>query len=93
MSKKNLEHHITVIINATANATEIQIIHALEESTAGSKKLSETKRKLKTLESELSKPNPSEKVIRKVMRCTSGFGLQLFLRLAVLVAERWLKPM
>ena len=93
MSKKNLEHHVTVIIKATANATEIQIIHALEESTAGCKKASEAKRKLNTLESELSKPNPNEKVIRKIMRWASGFGLQLFLRLAVLVAERWLKPM
>ena len=89
---KGLQNHVTVIVNVAANATEIQIIQGLEKSTVSSKKLSQARRKLKTLESEVSKPNPSEKVIARVMRSASRFGLELCLRLAVLIAERWLKP-
>ncbi len=97
------QNPIKQIFNITANATatssvsvsqKIQnIIHGLEESNVDPKKLSEARSKLDTLESELNKPNPSEKVIKKVIRWASNFSLELFLRLAVLVAERLLKPM
>jgi len=100
---KTSQHPITLIVNNTASATakssvsvsqEIQnIIRDLEKSNLDPKRLPEAKSNLSTLESELDKPNPSEKVIKKVMRWASDFGLELFLRLAVLVAERFLKPM
>jgi len=102
---KTGQNPITQIVNVTSSATaraksslsvsqEIQnIIHGLEESNLESKKLSEARRKLKALESELDKPDPSEKVIRRIMRWASNFGLELSLRIAVLVAERLLKPM
>lgn len=96
------QNPITQIFNITANATatsslslsqEIQkILHYLEDSNVDPKKLSEAGRKLNTLESELDKPNPNEKVIRKIMRWASNFGLELSLRIAVLIAERLLKP-
>ncbi len=95
------QNPITQIFNvtATANATsslsvsqEIQkILHHLEDSSVDPQNLSEARRKLDTLESELDKPNPSEKVLRKIMRWASNFGLELSLRIAVLVAERLLK--
>jgi len=100
---KGGKNPITQIFNVTATATatsslsvsqEIQkILHSLEDSNVESKKLPEARRKLNTLEKELDKPNPSEKVIRKIMRWASNFGLELSLRIAVLVAERLLKPM
>ena len=99
---KGGQNPITQIFNATASATatsslsvsqEIQkVIHDLEKSDVDSRKLSEARRKLNTLESELDKPNPSEKVIRKIMRWASNFGLELSLRIAAIVAERLLKP-
>ena len=99
---KGGQNPITLIVNATANATatssvsvsrKIQnIIHDVEKSGVNPKKLSEAKTKLSTLESELNKPDPDEKVIKKVMRWASNFSLELFLRLAPIVAERLLKP-
>lgn len=100
---KGGQNPITQIFNFTATATatsslsasqKIQdIIHDLEKSDLDSKKLPEARRKLKTLESELDKPNPSEKVMRKIMRWASDFGLELSLRIATIIAERLLKPM
>ena len=100
---KGGQNPITQIFDVTATATatsslsvsqEIQkILHSLEDSHLDPKKLSEARRKLNTLESELDNPNPSEKVIRKIMRWATSFGLELSLRIAVLIAERLLKPM
>jgi len=97
------QNPIKLIFNITANATatssvsvsqKIQnIIHAIEKSDVNPKKLSEARTKLNTLETEINKPNPSEKVIKKVMRWASDFSLELSLRLAALLAERFLKPM
>ena len=94
------QNPITQIFNLTANATatsslsvsqEIQkILHYLEDSNVGPSKLSDARRKMNTLESELDKPNPSEKVIRKIMRWASSFGLELTLRIAAIIAERYL---
>ncbi len=99
---KSGQNPITQIYNVTATATatsslslsqEIQnIIRSLEESNMGSKKLSGAKRRLNTLKSELNKPNPNEKVIKKIIRWASDFSLELFLRLAVLIAERFVRP-
>ena len=100
---KTSQHPITLIVSNTASATakssvsvsqEIQnIIRDLENSNLDPKRLPEARNKLNTLEKELDKPNPNEKVIRKVVSWASKFSLDLFLRLAVLVAERLLKPM
>lgn len=99
---KGGQNPITLIVNATANATATSsvsvsqkfqnIIHDVKKSGVNPKKLSEAKTKLNTLESELNKPDPDEKVIKKVMRWASDFSFELFLRLAVLIAERFLKP-
>jgi len=94
---------ITQIVNVTSTATATsslsvsqkiqEVIHDLEKSNVSSRKLSAARGKLNTLENELGKPNPSEKVIRKIMRWASDFSLELFLRLAAIIAERLLKPM
>jgi len=99
---KSGQNPIRQIFNITANATatsslsvsqEIQnILQRLENSNVPAKKLSEARGKLNTLETELDKPNPNEKVIKKIMRWASNFSLELFLRIAVLMAERFLKP-
>ena len=96
------QNPITQIFHVTASATatsslsvsqEIQnILQRLENSNVPAKKLSEARGKLNTLETELDKPNPNEKVIKKIMRWASNFSLELFLRIAVLMAERFLKP-
>ena len=95
------QYPVTQIVNVTASAMaassltlsqEIRhIVQILEDFNISSKKLSEAKRRIYTLESELNKSKPSEKVIKKVMRWASDFSLELFLRLAVLVAERVMK--
>ena len=101
---KTGQNPITQIVNVTSSATaraksslsvsqEIQnIMRDLEKSNLDPKRLPEVRNKLNTLEKELDKPNPSEKVIRKIMRWASNFGLELSLRIAVLIAERLLKP-
>ena len=100
---KGGQNPITLIVNTTANATatssvsvsqKIQnIMRDVEKSGVNPEKLSEAKTKLNTLESELNKPDPDEKVIKKVMRWASNFSLELFLKLAPIVAERLLKPL
>lgn len=93
---------IKQFFNFTANATatssvsvsqKIQnVIHDVEKSGVNLRKLSAAKTKLNALESELKKPDPDEKVIKKVMGWASNFSLELFLKLAPIVAERLLKP-
>jgi len=102
---KSGQNPITQIFNITTNAAataksslsvsqEIQnIMRDLEKYNLGPERLPEARKKLNTLESELDKPNPREKVIRGIMRWASKFGLELSLRIAVLIAERLLKPM
>jgi len=96
------QNPITQILNVTATATakssfsvpqEIQkILRLLEDSSVSPRKLSEAKKYLSTLGSELDKPNPDEKVIRRIVRWASKFGLELSLRIGVIVAERLLRP-
>ncbi len=96
---KGDKNPITQIFNVTSNAMatakssltvsqEIQnIIQGLEDSNLSSKKFSEAKKNLEQLESELNKPKPNEKVIRRIMRWASNFDLELALRIAILVRE------
>jgi len=100
---KSGQNPITQIFNVTSSATtivksslsvsqEIQnIVHDLEKSDLAPKKLSEARRNLNRLGSELDKSNPNEKVISKIMRWASNFDLELALRIAVPIAERFLK--
>ena len=89
---------VQVISSATATSSssvsqEIQnIIHSLEQSNVDSSKLSAAKGQLSTLESELKRPNPRKRIIKKVLRWALNFSLDLFLRLAAMVAERLIKP-
>jgi len=97
------QNPITHIFNITSSATatakstlsgslEIQnIMRGLEKSGLHNERLSRTKRNLDALADELNKPNPNEKVLRRVLNWASKFSFELFLRIAILVAERFVK--
>lgn len=96
---KGNKNPITQIINVTSTAMatakssltvsqEIQnIIQDLENSGLSPKKFSEVKNNLETLETELNKPKPNEKTIRRIMRWASDFNLALAIRIAILIRE------
>lgn len=96
------QNPINLIVNTTANATATSslslsqnfqnILRDLEASNLEPRKLSDAKKKLNNLEAELNKLNPNENVIKRVLRWASDFSFELFLRLSVLMAERFLKP-
>lgn len=99
---KSGQNPVNLIVNTTANATATSslslsqnfqnILHDLEASNLEPRKLSDARKKLNNLETELNKPSPSENVIKRVLRWASDFSFELFLRLSVLIAERFLKP-
>lgn len=94
---KGGQNPINLIINTTANATATSslslsqnfqnILHDLEASNLEPSKLSEAKRKLDNLETELKKQSPNENVIKKILRWASNFDLALYLRIATAIAE------
>jgi len=94
---KGSQSPINLIINTTANATATSslslsqnfqnILHDLEASNLEPSKLSEAKRKLDNLETELKKQSPNENVIKKILRWASNFDLALYLRIATVIAE------
>ncbi len=94
---KGSQSPINLIINTTANATATSslslsqnfqnILHDLEASNLEPSKLSEVKRKLDNLETELKKQSPNENVIKKILRWASNFDLALYLRIATVIAE------
>lgn len=94
---KGGQNPINLIINTTANATATSslslsqnfqnILHDLEASNLEPRKLSEAKRKLNNLETELKKQSPNENVIKKILRWASNFDLALHLRIATVIAE------
>jgi len=96
---KGNQNPITQIFNITSTAIatakssltvsqEIQnIIQDLDNSGLSSKEFSEAKKNLEILESELNKPKPDEKLIRRIMRWASNFNLALALRIAILIRE------
>ncbi len=100
---KGGQNPINLIINTTANATatsslslsqEIRNIYqCLENSKIDPQKLPEARKELNKLENELNKPNPDERNLKRIIRWASDFSFELFLRLSVLLAERFLKPM
>ncbi len=97
------QNPIEQIFNITANAAAISslslsqnfqnVIHYLEASNLELRKLSTAKSKLNKLETELEKQSPNERTIKKLLNWVSNFSFELFLRLSVILAERFLKPM
>lgn len=85
----------TVNVNVSASAQALSLISEqiqeiakeLEKSCADSRKVLEAKAQLKILEKELKKKNPQWDVIKKVMSYALDFSKELFLRLAVIVAQ------
>jgi len=55
-------------------------------------KVPEAKARLKTLEKELKKTSPRWNVVKQVLRWALDFSKEMFLRLAEIVAERFLMP-
>jgi len=94
---KGGQNPINLIINTTANATATSslslsqnfknILHDLEASNLEPSKLSEAKRELANLETELKKQSPNENVIKQILRWASNFDLALYLRIATIITE------
>ena len=94
---KGGQNPVNIIINATANATATSslslsqnfqnILYDLESSNLESGKLSEARRKLTNLETELKKQSPNENVIKKILRWASNFDLALYLRILTVITE------
>ncbi len=94
---KGGQNPINLIINTTANAIATSslslsqnfqnILHDLEASNLEPRKLSEAKRKLNNLETELKKQSPNENAIKKILRWALNFDLALYLRIATVIAE------
>jgi hypothetical protein len=66
-----------------------QITRELNQLGIDVAKAPEAKEKLKTLEEELRKERPHWNVVRQVLQWALDFSRELFLRLAVLIAERY----
>lgn len=66
-----------------------QIVHELDQLGIDSAKAPEVNEKLKTLEKELRKTSPRWNVVRRILHWALDFSKELFLRLAVLIAERY----
>ena len=94
---KGGQNPINLIINTTANATATSslslsqnfqnILHDLEASNLEPSKLSEAKRKLDNLETELKKQSPNENVIKQIIRWASNLDLVLYLRIVAVITE------
>ena len=88
----------TVKVNVSTTALAVssiserihEIAGELDKSGVDSKKVLEAKQRLETLEKELKKTNPRWKVAKQVLRWSLDFSKELSLRLAVIVAERFM---
>jgi DNA replicative helicase MCM subunit Mcm2 (Cdc46/Mcm family) len=66
-----------------------QIVSELDRLGIDSAKAPEAKEKLKTLEEELRRKNPHWNVVKQVLHWALDFSRGLFLRLAVLIIDRY----
>lgn len=86
-----------VQVNVAASASSItsisnsmqQIIRELDQLGIDAAKKLEAKEKVKTLEEELCKKKPNWHVVKQILRWALDFSKELFLRLTVLIAERY----
>jgi len=89
----------TVIVNVSSSSKSSSYISqkirnisdSIDSSPHYSKKSVEAKKQLQTLENELEKPKPQWKVAKKVLQWALDFGKEVFLKIALLVAERYMK--
>jgi len=81
----------TVALSSSSLSQTIQeIIRELDKSGIDPAKVREAKEQVQTLGKELQKANPRWGVAKQVLRWALDFSKEIFLRLAVMVAERFL---
>lgn len=86
-----------VQINVSTSASSVasisnsiqQIVRELNQLGIDAARVPEAKEKLKTLEKELCRPNPRWDVLKRVIHWALDFSRELFLRVAVLIVERY----
>ncbi len=86
----------TVKVNVSALATSSinlsqqiqQIVRQLEQKELDPVRLETAKKQLVSFEEELQRPKPRWPKVRKILRWALGLGEELFLRLAVMWAQR-----
>lgn len=87
-----------VQVNVSTSASSValisnsirQIIRELDRLGIDSAKAPEAKEKLETLEEEFRRKSPRWNVVKQVLHWALDFSTELFLRLAVLMAEHYL---
>ena len=87
--------NITSIANLSLSLSQgiEEVIGYLSDSNTNPKELSEMKDKLKILRSEIDKPNPDERVVKRIIRwASSKLDLKLFLKIAIPLASKYLGP-
>lgn len=87
----------SVQVNVSTSASSVasisnsiqQIVRELDQLGIDAAKAPEVKEKLKTLEEELCRKRPHWNVVKQVLHWALDFSRELFLRLAVLMAEHY----
>lgn len=83
----------TIALSSSSISQAIQeVIRELDKPGVDPTKVREAKEQVKTLEKELQKANPRWNVAKQVLRWALDFSKEIFLRLAVIVVERFLTP-
>ena len=88
---QNVQVNVSTSASSAASISNSirQIVRELDQLGIDSAKTPEAKEKLKTLEKELSRTSPRWNVVRQVLHWALDFSRELFLRLAVLMAEHY----
>lgn len=87
---QNVQVNVSASSVASISNSIRQIVCELDQLGIDSAKTPEAKEKLKTLEKELSRTSPRWNVVRQVLHWALDFSRELFLRLAVLVAQHFI---
>ena len=87
--------HITANATATSSLSLSQnfqnILHDLEASNLEAGKRSEAIKQLNNLENEIKKPNPNERIIKRILNWFCKIDLKTYLKIATTLAELVLK--
>ena len=86
---QNVRVNVSALSAASISNSIRQIVGELDQLGIDAAKAPEAKEKLKTLEEELRKERPHWNIVKQVLHWALDFSRELFLRLAVLIAERY----
>ena len=88
---QNVQVNVSTSASSVASISSSiqQIVRELDQLGIDAAKAPEVKEKLKTLEEELCRKRPHWNVVKQVLHWALDFSRELFLRLAVLIAEHY----